>query len=74
MESIEGRVERIQDQQTNREVLNILSDILEKVELSNERSKSNELIIDRLENLESKITEFEEKKTAKTRKKPSEEE
>jgi len=71
MESIEGKIEKLQDQNGNREVLNVLSDILEKVELSNERSKSNEIILNRLENLEFKLEEIENAKTAKTRKKLS---
>ena len=73
MESIEGKIEKLYGQHSNREVLNILSDILEKVEISNERSKSNELIINKLKNLELKIQEFENKKTVKSRKKLFEE-
>ena len=73
MEGIEGKVEKFQDQQSNREVLNMLSDILEKVELSNERSKSNELILSRLESLELKIEELEDKKVEKRKKRIPEE-
>ena len=73
MENIEGKIEKLYDQHSNREVLRQLSDILEKVEIANERSKSNELILNRLEQLESRIEEFEEKKAAKNKKRLSEE-
>ena len=73
MENIEGKIEKLYDQHSNREVLRQLSDILEKVEIANERSKSNELILNRLEQLESRIEEFEDKKAAKNKKRLSEE-
>jgi len=73
MESIEGKIEKLHDQQSNREVLNVLSDILEKVDIANERSKSNELMISRLENLELKLEELESQKTTKSKKRLAEE-
>jgi len=73
MESIEGKIEKLDVSQSNREVLNVLSDILEKVELANERSKSNELILNRLENLELKLEDLEAQKTTKSRKRLAEE-
>jgi len=68
MESVEGKIEKLHDQYSNREVMHLLADILEKVELSNERSKANEVIISRLEALEEKITDAEGKKASKNRK------
>jgi len=73
MESIEGKIEKLDVSQNNREVLNVLSDILEKVELANERSKSSELVLNRLENLELKLEEIESQKTTKSRKRLAQE-
>ena len=73
IESIEGKIEKLHDQQSNREVLNVLSDILEKVDIANERSKSNEFTISRLENLELKLEELESQKTIKSRKRLAQE-
>jgi len=68
MESIEGKIEKLHDQYSNRETMRILSDILEKVELANERSRSNEILIGKLEALEEKINDSEAKKASKSRK------
>jgi len=69
MESIEGKIEKLEDKHSNREVMTLLADILEKVELANERSKSNEFMISRLESLETKIKELDDKKPQKSSKK-----
>jgi len=75
LENIEGRVERIHDNYSARDVLMILSDILEKVEISNERSRANELILKRMERLEMKAnsTPPEPKPPARMKKSISEE-
>lgn len=57
LEGIESKVERIETPQSNREIINILSGVLEKLEITNERSKSNELILAKIESLEAKIKE-----------------
>lgn len=72
LENIEGKIEKLQEQYNGREVINILSDILEKVELSNERSKSDS-IIRRLENIELKLEEIEDRKAVKAKKRIAEE-
>jgi len=73
LESIEGKIERVQDQYSNREILLLLSDVLEKVEISNERSKVNELILKRLERIEPKTNNTDENKELKSRKRNPEE-
>jgi chromosome segregation ATPase len=65
MESIEGKVEKLYGNQSNREIMNMLSDVLEKVELANERTKSNDLILRRLESLEATLENIEAKKISK---------
>lgn len=65
LESIEGKIEKIEVPQNNREVMHILSDILEKIDITNERSRSNELILHKIESLEKKLKTLEKQEAKK---------
>ncbi len=61
LESIEGKIEKLEKQPTDDEIKDTLSNILKQLAVSNEKNKTNDILLNKIDNLETQIALFDKK-------------